>query len=78
MQIQTVILDVYAPTSHKYEIELPAGSSTRIESDGSVSFIDSDGVWLGGVAVLPHGTSILGTTGQAIRNTSLTSAIRKP
>ena len=47
-----------------------------MESDGSVGFIDSDGAWLGGAAVPPHGTSILGATGQVIRNTSPTSATR--
>jgi len=48
VQIQTVIPDADAPTRYTYKIELPAGSSARTENDGSVSFINSGGVWLGG------------------------------
>lgn len=50
VRIETVITDASAPASYSYPIDLPAGGHLDLHDDGSVSFLDADGGWVGGAA----------------------------
>lgn len=50
LQVATVIESSIAPSRYSYEIELPKGAKLVRGSDGNVTFVSSDGKFLGGVA----------------------------
>lgn len=50
LQIVTVIDGASAPTVFPYELDLPAGTTTMLEADGSIILTDATGAFVGGVA----------------------------